>query len=216
MVWANAVLTPLLVAAGVAFGLYLLFSQTASTLATARFGNTTVPGWVVAALVYAAYNMVAAVSVLAAASKLAASRKDAAIGGLAGGAVLTVLAFCMAVPLYLHYANILSVEIPFLAIVSQYGAGFSVVYLVLLLCAVVTTAAANAFGFTEWATAYVRLPRKRLCAVFVLAGIPAAHVGFSNLVAYAYPAFGLLGIFQILVLLLSWKGRAPAKERRHT
>jgi uncharacterized membrane protein YkvI len=73
--------------------------------------------------------MVTGISVLASAQKLAVTKWDCRLGGLLGGAVLTLLGICMALPLYLHFANIISVEIPFLVIVIGYGQVFVILYL---------------------------------------------------------------------------------------
>jgi len=206
MVWINGILTPVMVAGGIFIGLYTFFNRTAG----AFFQNTIVPFWVLSAVVYASYNIVPTLSVLSSASRLAASRKDCMIGGLLGGAILTILGICMALPLYLYFSDIIAVEIPFLVIVIGYGHIFTFLYAALMLCAIITTAAINAFAFVEWTRGYIKMPRRIQCAVLTALGIPAAYVGFSNIVSYIYPLFGLLGIFQIVLVLLSWC-RKPGK-----
>jgi len=203
MVWINIILTPLMVAGGVFIGLYTFFNRTAA----AFFQDVIVPGWILAAMAYASYNIVTSLSVLSSVSKLAERPRDCAVGGIVGGAVLTLLGLCMALPLYLHFADVISVEIPFLVVVVGYGQVFSTMYLVLMLCAIITTAISNAFAFVEWLRGYIDIDRRTLCIIFAALGVPAAYVGFSNIVSYVYPIFGLLGVFQIVVVLMSWKGR---------
>lgn len=200
IVLLNTILTPLMVAGGIFIGLYTFFNRTAE----AFFQNAVVPGWILAAVVYASYNIVPTLSVMSSASRLAKSRRDCMTGGLLGGAVLTVLGICMALPLYLYFADIISVEIPFLVIVVGYGRVFTLMYMVLMLCAIVTTAITNAFALIEWTRGYISVGRRVQCAVLAVLGVPAAYIGFSNIVGYVYPLFGLLGIFQVVVVLLSW------------
>jgi len=93
-------------------------------------------------------------------------------------------------------------------VVVGYGHIFTLLYIILMLCAIVTTAVTNAFALVEWTRGYIKVPRRVQCMVLVALGIPAAFVGFSNIVSYVYPVFGLLGIFQIVVVLLSWKKKS--------
>ena len=209
MVRINGILTPVMVTGGIFIGLYTFFNRTAG----AFFQNSVVPVWVLSAVVYASYNMVPTFSVLSSASRLAVSRKDCMMGGLLGGAILTVLGICMALPLYLYFADIVAVEIPFLVIVIGYGHIFTFLYAALMLCAIVTTAAINAFAFVEWTRGYIKAPRRIQCAALTIVGIPAAFIGFSNIVAYIYPLFGLLGGFQIVVVLLSWRPHSVKSQK---
>jgi len=199
----NTILTPLMIAGGIFIGLYTFFNRTAD----AFFQNMIFPGWILAAVVYASYNIVPTLSVMSSASRIAKTRKDCMIGGLLGGAVLTLLGICMALPLYLYFADIISVEIPFLVIVVGYGRTFTLMYMALMLCAIITTALTNAFALIEWTRAYIKINRRVQCIILTALGVPAAYIGFSNIVGYVYPVFGLLGIFQIVVVLLSWRRR---------
>jgi uncharacterized membrane protein YkvI len=199
----NIILMPFMLLGGVFIGLFAFFNQTASTFA----GNQHIPGWLIAAVVYASYNLVTGIPVLASAASLSVTHKDAFIGGALGGLVMTLLGLCMALPLYLHYANVISVEIPFIAVTSQYGAWFRSLYLAVLVCAIFTTAISNAFGLIEWIKSRFNVGRTFIAAVLCLLAISSAFVGFSNIVKYVYPVFGFLGLFMIVVVLLSWGRR---------
>ena len=202
IVAVNAVLAPVMLVGGIFIGLYTFFNQ---AVTTAHFENTIVPGWVLAAVVYASYNMVTGVSVLASGSKLVKTPSDARVGGLLGGISLTILGICMALPLYLYFFDIIAVEIPFLVIVVGYGRVFTILYILLMVCAIATTAIINAFALIEWTAVYIKVNRRLQSVVLVLLAIPAAFIGFSNIVTYVYPLFGFIGVFQIVVILLSWK-----------
>jgi uncharacterized membrane protein YkvI len=198
----NTVLAPLMVIAGIILGLYTFFSRTASTGAMPA-GNAA-PGWLMAAVVYASYNMVTGVPVLASASRLVKSGKDARRGGVWGGGAMTLLGICMTLPLLVYYADIKSVEIPFMVIVWRYGNFLSGLYLFLLVSAIFTTAVSNAYALSDWCCSrFPKAPRKSVAITVCLLGVAGAQLGFSNIVGYVYPVFGLLGVFQIAVVLLS-------------
>jgi len=202
IVWINAVFAPIMLVGGIFIGLYTFFNQAVTT--GVGFENVVVPGWIVAAVVYASYNMITGVSVLASGSRIAETPGECMAGGLLGGLALTLLGICMALPLYLHFADIIAVEIPFLVIVVGYGWIFTALYVMLMLCAILTTAIINAFALSEWTAGYSKMPKRLQCGLIVAFAVPAAYIGFSNIVGYVYPLFGFLGLFQIILILLSW------------
>jgi uncharacterized membrane protein YkvI len=148
------------------------------------------------------------VPVLASASSLSLKRKDAVIGGVLGGSIMTLLGLCLALPLYLHHAEVISVEIPFLVITLKYGYIFNGLYLVVLFTAIFTTAVSNAFALIEWCKTKFNVHTAVLSSVVCLLAAGAAFIGFSNIVGYVYPVFGFLGLFMILVILMSWRRKS--------
>lgn len=194
----NLLLAPFMLIGGVFIGLFSFFAHTHPAFAGVGAGMGV--AWLFSAIVYASYNLVTGVPILAATAKMVSSKKDAAVGGLVGGAIITFLGLCMALPLFLHHRNIVDLEIPFLYIVLQHGVTVHIVYLVVLILAILTTAACNAFGFIQWLN--VRSKNKYMPIMICLTGVVLAHIGFSNIVKYVYPAFGLLGIFKIIVVLV--------------
>lgn len=201
VVRVNTVLAPFMVIGGIFVGLYAFFNRTVAVFGDGRI----VPGFILAAVVYASYNMVTGIPVLAASARLADSRRACRMGGVLGGAAMTLLGLCMALPLYLYYAKIVSVEIPFLVITMNYGRLITVLYLAVMLCAVFTTAVSNAFALTEWLCGRFSWNRRHVAAVLCVAGTAAAHAGFSNFVERAYPLFAFVGFFEILVILFTWR-----------
>jgi uncharacterized membrane protein YkvI len=207
LVNVNTVLAPLMVIAGVILGLYTFFNR--AVPAAAMYGGTEGLSWMMAAVIYASYNMVTGVPVLASAATLVTGKRDARSGGLLGGAAMTLLGICMTLPLIVYYKDISSLEIPFMIIAWRFGGFFSGLYVFLLVSAIFTTAVSNAYALTDWWCSRVKAtpPRVRVGVIVCLLGIAGAQIGFSNIVGYVYPAFGLLGVFQISVVLLSWVGR---------
>ena len=188
----NVILAPVMILGGIFIGLFSFFMRAVPSFVGSHMAVT---GWIISAVVYASYNLVTGIPVLAATSRLAETKRDAKIGGVCGGAIIALLGLCMALPLLLYYTNIISAEIPFLIIAAGYGIAFSVFYIFVLVCALFTTAACNAFAVLEWLQ-FEGSRRKRAAAALVALGVIAAHVGFSNIVMYVYPIFGLVGLFK--------------------
>jgi len=204
IVKVNLILAPFMVIGGIFIGLFSFFTYTSP--AFAGIGAHLGAAWLVAAVVYASYNLVTGVPVLAATSELAVTKRDARFGGLVGGGIITVLGISMALPLFLYYMDIISLEIPFLYIAVGYGRGFTMLYLAVLITALLTTAACNAFAVLNAVESRHETPKRgriKIAAAICLVGVFASHIGFSNIVAYVYPLFGVLGVFKIAVILLS-------------
>ena len=210
MVKINVILAPFMIIGGIIVGLFAALIQAAPTFAVPARGMMI--GWVISALVYASYNLVTGVPVLTATSPLATKKRDPFIGGVVGGGAITILGLCMALPLFLHYSQVVSFEIPLLLIALRYGVIFSILYLGVLVAALITTAACNGFAVVQWLHTHSNLPKRRAAALLCIAGVLAAHVGFSNIVMYVYPLFGLLGLFKIIVILFHGYARIRGKK----
>ncbi|MCL2387217.1 MAG: hypothetical protein FWC89_06660 [Defluviitaleaceae bacterium] len=198
----NLFLAPFMLIGGIFIGIYSFMAYTAPAFASfvgGRFGLA----WLLSAVVYSSYNLVTGVPVLAATSKLAETKRHAKVGGLLGGGVITILGLAMSLPLFLYYADIINLEIPFLHIASDYGRIFSMIYLGVLISALLTTAACNAFAVLQWLEGRGYKNKVKVAAILCVLGVLAAHIGFSNIVIFVYPIFGFVGLFKIIVILFS-------------
>jgi len=196
----NVILAPFMLLGGIFIGLLSFFTYTSPVFFSPARG-TFAMAWLLSAIVYASYNLVTGVPVLTATSKLAEKKSDAMVGGFLGGGVITLLGICMALPLFLYYSNVVNLEIPFLHIVLDHGGFVRWMYIGVLVCALFTTAACNAFAVLEWFKSRGFGSRKKAAAVLCILGVAAAHIGFSNIVIFVYPLFGFLGLFKIIVIL---------------
>jgi len=213
MVKINVILAPFMIIGGIVIGLFAALVQAQPTFAGPARG--VFMGWVLSALVYASYNLVTGVPVLTATAPLIGKKRDSFIGGVVGGGAITILGLCMALPLFLHYSQVVNFEIPLLLIALRYGALFSILYLGVLVAALVTTAACNGFAVVQWLHAHGNQPKRRAAALICIIGVLAAHVGFSNIVMYVYPLFGFLGTFKIIVILIHGYARIKHVDRGH-
>ena len=202
----NLILAPLMLLGGIFIGLFSFFAYAAPVF-SGFFGRTFAVAWLLSAVVYASYNLVTGVPVLTAASKLAERKSDALVGGFLGGGVITILGICMALPLFLYHADVINLEIPFLHIVFGYGHMVQWLYIGVLISALLTTAACNAFAVMEWLRSRGFSHKIKTAATLCILAVAAAHIGFSNIVIFVYPLFGLLGLFMIVVILLNGFGK---------
>ena len=201
IVKVNLVLAPFMLFGGIFIGLFSYFTYTIPAFSVLGAGRSLGFAWLLSAVVYASYNLVTGVPILAATSGIVRHKRDAMLGGLLGGGIITLLGFCMALPLFLYHMDVLRLEIPFLYIVSLQTDVYRLFYLSILIAAILTTAACNAFAVAEWLRGMGYTRRVAVAAGLCVIGVIASHVGFSNIVAYVYPAFGFIGLFKVIVVL---------------
>jgi uncharacterized membrane protein YkvI len=196
----NGRLAPFLVAGGLLIGFFSLTRHAEPVFAAASRAN-----WFTAAVVYASYNILTAVPVLAALSGLTPNRRTGMVSGLIGGGAMTVLGLSTAYPLLLYYAQIRQTEIPLLAIARNFGNVFEMLYFVLILCAIFTTAVSNGFALIRWMTDRLGAPLLPAKIILAAAGCCTAHIGFSLFVARVYPMFSMIGFLEIVLLFIAWQ-----------
>ncbi|MDR2749745.1 MAG: hypothetical protein LBC41_03705 [Clostridiales bacterium] len=200
LVAINSLLAPVLVVGGLLVGLFAFLNRTTPTSA---FGQD--HAWIASAVIYASYNMVTSVPVLAALGKNIPSSKAARGGALLGGGLMTVLGLFMIYPIYVYYFQATQAEVPLLAIASNFSWIFEQFYLVILLCAIFTTAISNGFGIVSWATDSLGVSPVLAKAVLSISSCLFAHIGFSMFVSNVYPLFSAIGMLELSAIFAAWK-----------
>ena len=199
----NAILAPFMLVGGIFIGLYAFLNMYVSSFST-HVQPTAARNWVTGATLYASYNIITAISVLASLHSVVSSKAIAKWGGILGGVCMTLLGICMALPLFLSYNQIHALQIPMLHIAQHYGKPMELLYLLILLAAIFTTAASNGFALLEWLAPKINVPSLMLKAGVVLVAVGFSELGFSTFVSSVYPIFGYVGFLEICLVLWGW------------
>lgn len=199
----NTFLAPVLVIGGIVIGLYIFFvspNLALETFSVCGVGSFSLSNnFVSSAFIYVSYNIITAVTVLVSLNKLILSKKTAKYGGVFGGVCVCLLGISMSLPLFENYDKINLAQLPVLNIVLDMDF-IKYVYVVILLSAIFTTALANGFSLIQNFERKKggRLPVKVFLCVW---GVLMAQVGFSNFIENIYPFFGIIGLFEIILIL---------------
>ena len=89
-------------------------------------------------------------------------------------------------------------ELPMIQITKDFENIHSIIYGIVILIAIFTTAISSGYGFLK------NLPTKKYKVATIIVCITSVFVvpiGFSNLVNLLYPIFGVLGLIQIFKVL---------------
>lgn len=156
--------------------------------------------WLLASLLYVAYNFSLAMVVLTEYQSVTTPR-GAIPGAIWGGVVLGVLvvtyylALTRFMPMVTHY------EVPMLYIAGNISMSAKWIYLIVLWVGILTTALANAYGFSQRISSLSGLNYSFCLIICMTLALPLSMQSFSVLVNRVYPLFGALGLVILAALV---------------
>ena len=177
--------------------------------------NGLISNWLLAAVLYISYNTVISIAVLGPLGAEAQSKKAIRNGAILGGIGLGVGSIMIYLALSGHFQNIQNLEVPMLYIAGSISSVVQIIYAVVLIAEVYTTAVGSLYGFTSRITDMSKNPRKGRIIVIAatLIALVASQFGFSSLVKYLYPIVGYGGIVLLGCLIyVKIKMRKSRKE----
>lgn len=168
--------------------------------------------WLLAAVLYASYNIVGAIAVLGPLGAEATNRRALLRGGVLGGLGLGLGALMIYFAVCGNLAEIQGLEVPMIHIAGRISGTAQLLYAVVLLAEVYTTAVGSLYGFAARLTEKAPGARKTVIIAASAAAFLASLMGFSNIVKYVYPLVGYAGIALLAGLLY---GKMASRPRLH-
>lgn len=163
-------------------------------------GRGAVPYWPFSALVYVSYNIVMSVAILAPLGKkynrpeLLSWGAGLGAAGLGFGALAIFMALVPNLPEAARY------QIPMIHVSGGLNPVLRIIYSLVLLAEIYTTAVGNLYGLTARVTTF-ESPRVRYYLIGTTAAAFAASLlGFTSLVRTLYPAVGYAGLLLLVSL----------------
>jgi len=156
--------------------------------------------WLVASILYVAYNFALAMVVLTEYQSVTNKRggiSGAAWGGLLLGGLVTInyISLCKFLPGVMHY------QVPMLYVAGHINLTAKHLYTIVLWLGIITTAIANAYGFAQRFSKLTGLSYGVCLFLCMTMALPLSMQSFSSLVSKIYPVFGILGVSIIIALL---------------
>ncbi|MGX4671198.1 YkvI family membrane protein [Cerasibacillus sp. JNUCC 74] len=155
----------------------------------------------IAAFPFTALNILPLIAVLGAIGNKVQSKQEIWIASVGSGLILGVISFIYNNSLIQIADEILLYEIPLFAIMKNYPFQMLVFMSILLWFAIFTTAAAGVLGIVTRIQDYIQRPIWLLVCVTLTTMIPLTALGFSTLIEYLYPIYGILNLYVLTRLL---------------
>ena len=150
--------------------------------------------WLWSAVIYTSYNTVTAIAILGPLGAQVQDKKTLRNGAILGGLGLGIGAFAILAAMEFNLSQIYTMDIPMIAIARRISPTVRILYAIVLLAEIYTTAVGTLYGFC--ARLAEGRNKERIFITFTAIGLAfaASLFGFSNLVKYLYPAVGYLGV----------------------
>ncbi|MCX7773940.1 MAG: hypothetical protein N2376_12600 [Clostridia bacterium] len=197
-----SIVVPFLIITAVGVSIAALLNAPKQAVLSGSLGS---PGflrnWLWSAILYTSYNTVTASAILGPLGFKTRNKKVIRNGAILGGLGLGVGALAIFLALYVNAGRIRDLEVPMISVANSISPLIKIIYAVVLLAEIYTTAVGDLYGFA----ARLCEQRPRITVYVILAATAAAFIaslaGFSNLVRYLYPAVGYCGVLTLLCLI---------------
>lgn len=154
-----------------------------------------------AAFPFTALNILPLVAVLGAIGNRVKTKHEIWLACLGSGIILGILSYVYNLSL-MHIENdLLIFEIPLFAILQNYPNRMIIIMSILLWFAIFTTAAGGILGIVTRLKGVFDKPLWLLAILTLTTMIPITTFGFSTLVRYIYPIYGVLNLYVLVRLL---------------
>lgn len=154
-----------------------------------------------AAFPFTALNVLPLVAVLGAIGNKVRSKGEIWIASIGSGVIFGVISYIYNNSLIQIADEILLYEIPLFAILNNYSSNMLLFMSILLWIAIFTTAAAGILGIVTRIKRTTQSPIWLLVIILLLCMLPLTIFGFSNLIGYIYPAYGILNLYILTRLI---------------
>lgn len=152
---------------------------------------------------YASYNSIILIPVLISMKSFIKTKKEISIIAILSAIIIIILSFCIYGLLIKGQFLMNEVELPLLEITAQFGKEIYMIYGLVIIISIVTSAISTGYSFLENVSKNKKSYQINLILISIGA-ILVSNIGFSKLVEILYPFFGVLGLLQIIFL---WKKR---------
>lgn len=202
IVTLSTFVTPVLITGILLAGLYIIFFGGNEVFKPAGFFTRLSGNWFISSLLYVSYNSILAIVMLCSMLPYLRTCRIARLGGILGGAMLSLAALVINGAVFLFYPSVYEKELPILAILRSFNSTAGNLYAVVLWIAMFVCAVTSGFCFIDRVVTLLKLNKKMITLILCAASVPLSTLGFSRLISAIYPVFGYLGLFVILVLLI--------------
>ena len=155
---------------------------------------------IISGIIYASYNIILLIPVLITLKNKIEKNKNIFFISFFSGIILLILSLIIYFLLINIKININDIQMPALYSVSEFFPKYKIIYEFIILVSIVTTAISEGIGILR-NSCKTEKSYTQFAIILCITGIIFSKIGFSNLINLLYPIFGILGFFQIFIIL---------------
>ena len=189
VMWVNSLVVPMMLVFTVILASRLTAGEWGQYPVIAQDGN-----WLISGVLYAGFNLAMAQAVLVPMGQECGDNSIIKWGGLLGGLALGMMLLTNHLALWSDYQNIRMLDIPIARLISAYGSGMAILFLLVVYGEIFTTVIGNVFGMARQLQSTWNISPFTGSALILLGSFLLTQWGFRSLVSSLYPAFGIIGL----------------------
>lgn len=158
--------------------------------------------WFLSAILYVSYNTILSISVLGPLGGEAKNLKTIRNGAIIGGLGLGLGSLMIYLALSVNILKVFRLEVPMIYVASQISPFFQLIYAIILIAEIFTTAVGALYGFVS-RIKNIKLfsnKEKLITIITTIKALLVSQLGFSNMVKYMYPLIGYGGLILLIGL----------------
>lgn len=157
------------------------------------------------AILYTSYNSIVLIPILLPLSKKLKQKSNIITVSSLCGIILAILAISIFGLLLKINIDINQIELPTVYVASMMGKSYKILYGIIILVSIYTSAISAGYGFLEKYQKNQKQYKKIAILICIIAFL-VANIGFTTLVNILYPICGTLGLIQIILIIKKgWK-----------
>ncbi len=179
-----------------------IFATQINSISTAYSTNITPYIAIFKSILYSCYNCIILIPVLVPLKNFIENRKNSFVCSIVTCILLIILSFAIYNLLLQGNSQIFGLEMPIIEIVKKYGSLYQYSYIIMIGISIFTTAISAGCGFLNNCSKNKKSFNINLCIMCFL-GIFLSQISFSLLVNLLYPILGIIGLFEIILLIIT-------------
>lgn len=153
-------------------------------------------GWLFSSILYSSYNSILLIPILIDLPNNINIKNKIKQTGILCAVILCVLGICLFLLILRATNYVQNMELPMIEVTKQFGGIYSLIYGVVIIIAIFTSAIASGYGFLK-NVSQEKMKYRTTMFLICVCSVLIAPLGFANLVGLLYPIFGILGLIQI-------------------
>lgn len=179
-----------------------IFATQINSISTAYSTNITPYIAIFKSILYSCYNCIILIPVLIPLKNFIGNRKNSFVCSIVTCILLIILSFAIYNLLLQGNSQIFGLEMPIIEIVKKYGSLYQYSYIIMIGISIFTTAISAGCGFLNNCSKNKKSFNKNL-SIMCFLGIFLSQISFSLLVNLLYPILGIIGLFEIILLIIT-------------
>ena len=203
----NSIIVPILIATIIIIGIKSTYKINIENIT--KLTNKNQITWLFQSIIYCSYNMILLIPVLVELKKYIKSKKQIIVISIFSSLIVFLLSLSIFLILGKVNIDFNTIQMPVIYVIDKVYPRYKNIYGITILVSIFSTTISIGISFLK-NIAKNKKSFPQIAGIMCISGVLISNIGFSNLVKIIFPAFGYLGIFEI-IYILKFKNK---KEKR--